>query len=96
MTEINSGGTGKTALRICKQDEQSNCKHLLLSAFLDQQHVGALDCSILTGQVCIHVLYVKPSYRDLGIARALLAQLHADYPGLEVICEHGQNEGIRH
>ncbi|MFZ6682227.1 GNAT family N-acetyltransferase [Undibacterium sp. Tian12W] len=96
MTEITSGEAVKTALRICKQDEQSNCTHLLLSAFLDQQHVGALDCSILGGQVCVHVLYVKPSYRELGIARALLAQLHAECPGLEVICEKGNEQGMRH
>ena len=87
MTEITTGEAVKAALRICKQDEQTNCRHVLLSAFLDQQHVGALDCSILAGQVCIHVLYVKPSYRELGIARALLNQLHAEYPGLEVVCD---------
>lgn len=87
MTEITTGEAVKAALRICKQDEQTNCRHVLLSAFLDKQHVGALDCSILAGQVCVHVLYVKPSYRELGIAKAMLAQLHAEYPELEVVCD---------
>jgi|GEM_PF-4560960 len=87
MTEITTGEAVKTALRICKQDEQTNCRHVLLSAFLDQQQVGALDCSILAGQVCVHVLYVKPSYRELGIAKAMLAQLLVEYPELEVICD---------
>lgn len=96
MTEMTTGEAVKTALRICKQDEKGNCTHLLLSAFLDQQHVGALDCNILAGQVCVNVLYVKPSYRELGIARALLAQLQTECPGLEVICEKDQNQEMKH
>lgn len=87
MTTITSGEAVKAALRICKQNEQTNCKHVLLSAFLDQQHVGALDCSVLADQVSVHVLYVKPSYRELGIAKALLEQLHAEYPELKVVCD---------
>ncbi|MFZ6743162.1 GNAT family N-acetyltransferase [Undibacterium sp. JH2W] len=89
MTNINSCDAVQAALRICKQDEQTNCQHVLLSAFLDQQHVGALDCSILGGKICIEVLYVKPSYRELGIAKAMLAQLHVEYPELEIICKQG-------
>ena len=73
-------------LRICKQCSDSDHDNVLLNAFLDRQHVAALDCQVSARLVHINVLYVKPTFRDRGIAHAMLDFLRDDFPGREIDC----------
>lgn len=75
------------SLKICKQCSGTDQCSVQFNAFWDRQHVGALDCSISGKHIHINVLYVKPAFREQGIAKALLSFLHADLPGMEVTCQ---------
>lgn len=67
-----------------KPSAQAQRRDGLLAAHLGDQHVGALDYSVVGQDLHIHVLYVRPAFRRRGIARALLAFLRASHPGLAV------------
>ena len=83
---LESAGKQVTPLKICKQQADTTTANIVLYAFLDKQHVGALDCSVMDQQIEVHVLYVRPAYRQQGIAKALLASLRSEFPGLEINC----------
>ncbi|MFZ6653602.1 GNAT family N-acetyltransferase [Undibacterium sp. TJN19] len=89
LNNINTPDAAENAspLKICRQQADADKANIVLYAFLDQQHVGALDCSILEQQIDVHVLYVRPAYRQQGIAKALLASLCHDFPGREIHCQ---------
>ncbi|MCH8619967.1 GNAT family N-acetyltransferase [Undibacterium sp. TS12] len=79
------------SLTICKQCSETSQCNILFNAYLDKQHVAALDCSVndCERQIQVHVLYVKPAFREQGIARALLNFVHADFPGMEIRFQQG-------
>ncbi|MFZ6759409.1 GNAT family N-acetyltransferase [Undibacterium sp. Ji50W] len=95
---INTKPCGNLAdtLKICKQCSGNDQCSIQFNAFWDRQHVGALDCSVSGKHVHIHVLYVKPAFRELGIAKALLNFLQADLPGMEVSCAHAVKPASHH
>ncbi|KAB8043126.1 GNAT family N-acetyltransferase [Janthinobacterium aquaticum] len=43
-----------------------------LSASIDGQQVAMLDFSVDNGQATLNMVFVKPPFRHLGVARALL------------------------
>lgn len=57
-----------------------------LCAWIDGQQVAMLDISEHANEVSVNMLFVKPSFRRRGIARALLQQLLLCHPQASLIC----------
>lgn len=58
--------------------------HLVLGAFLGQAQVAALDAELGDKHIHINMVYVRPPFRQQGIASAMLDYLSSTYSDKQI------------
>lgn len=73
------------AIRPCLTEEMKDSPTSLLLAYIEDQAVAGIEYTRESDQLKINMVYVKPDFRNLGIATHLTDHITALHSGLEII-----------